>query len=545
MHSETAAVRCVNADGIPPVLSRPGAGREARDANLGSRVLVVDDCEPLRYLKSQYLLDAGFQVSQADTGNAALRSIEGERPDLLLLDVNLPDIHGSEVCREVKARWGLPVVYTSSVDIPDELHGTADGWVVSVDEADLLDAVRRALDCGSRPKRRPDESASRGNTRVARRRRSPALEIAEQVRRCDAGLLREALDASAAILFVLNESREIVFCNRAALRLAGAASLSAMLGLQMGEALGCVHATPEGCGAADFCRTCGALPSLEPGGVTKSREYHFVRSINGLEEACDLTVSTSPIAGRDEFVVCTVADISHEKRRQAVERHFFHDILNLAGGVKGLAALLRDELEDGTNAELATMAAQAASELIAEIHSGRLLVEAEAGLLETKPTTASALELVQTAAAEYRGHLGSQQRTILVDPASGDLRMETDREILLCVLGNMLKNAIEAAGPGGTVTIGCQAAEDGVEFWVHDPCVIPRETQLQVFPRSFSATGRSRDVRTYSMKLLTERYLGGTVRFESDALQGTRFIARYPTALDHATGDAEQSSSEC
>ena len=336
MHSETAASRAANADGISPVLSRSGAGREAPDANLGARVLVVDDCEPLRYLKSQYLLNAGFQVSQADTGNAALRSIEANRPDLLLLDVNLPDIHGSEVCREAKARWGLPVVYTSSVDIPERLHGTADGWVVSVEEADLLDAVRRALDCGSRPKSRRDENASRGDTRDARRRRSPALEIAERARRFDAGLPSEALDASAAILFVLNESREIVFCNRAALRMAGVGSLSAVLGLQMGEALGCVHATPEGCGAADFCSACGALPSLEPGGVAKGRECHLVRSMNGSEEACDLMVSASPIEGRSGFVVCTLSDISHEKRRKAVERHFFHDILNLASGREGL-----------------------------------------------------------------------------------------------------------------------------------------------------------------------------------------------------------------
>src|ERR1035438_9768848 len=104
--------------------------RETMSANLESRVLVVDDCEPLRYLKTQYLLEAGFHVSQADTGRAALRSIETERPDLVLLDVNLPDMHGSEVCREVKTRWDLPVIYTSSVDVPAELHGMADGCLV-------------------------------------------------------------------------------------------------------------------------------------------------------------------------------------------------------------------------------------------------------------------------------------------------------------------------------------------------------------------------------------------------------------------------------
>src|SRR5690348_12028951 len=116
----------------PPVALASGNGPpEMRTAPPKRfRVLVVDDCEALRFLKAEYLLEAGFEVSQADDGAAAIRSIEMDRPDVVLLDVNLPDIHGSEVCREVKTRWALPVIYTSSVDVPAELHGTADGCLV-------------------------------------------------------------------------------------------------------------------------------------------------------------------------------------------------------------------------------------------------------------------------------------------------------------------------------------------------------------------------------------------------------------------------------
>jgi DNA-binding response OmpR family regulator len=511
-------------------------------SNREPRVLVVDDCEALRYLKMHYLRGAGFQVSQADTGNAALRSIEAERPDLVLLDVNLPDIHGSEVCREVKTRWALPVVYTSSADIPPELQGTADGWVVSLEEMDLLRAVQQALDPRSRLKPRPDRVAAPGNTRIAPSRRSPPAEIAAQARVFESGLLREALDASTALLLVLNENQEIVFCNRAALNLAGVTSLPAVLGLQPGEALRCVHATPapEGCGTTEFCETCGALPSVLGGlgGGSNSRECRIVRSVNGLEETCHLMVSASPIEARSGFVVCTLVDFSHEKRRQVIERRFFHDILNLAGGVKGLVTLLRDELDGGTNTEFAAMAEQSAAELVAEIHSQRQLSLAEAGQLSIARAEIGTLELIQTAAAEYRGYPGSRECTILVDPGSSNLRMETDPAILSCVLGNMLKNALEATGPGGTVTIGCQAAQGEVELWVHNAGVIPREVQLEIFARSFSTKGDGRILRTYGMKLLTGRYLGGTVRFESGPFQGTRFIARIPAArADAAEAD--------
>ena len=504
-------------------------------ANLESRVLVVDDCEPLCYLKTQYLLEAGFHVSQADTGRAALRSIETERPDLVLLDVNLPDMQGSEVCREIKTRWDLPVIYTSSVDIPVELHGTADGCLVSLDEEGLLDAVRRALDNRSRPKPQLNARPAGGSYCFACAERSSPPEIAAQVRIFESGPLREVLDASSAFMVVLNHNREIVFCNRAVLSLAGVANLPAALGLRLGEAFHCVHAaqSPKSCGPTEFCQTCdGMWAALDgPRADTSRWEWHIVRSVNGAEETCDLMVTSSPIEGREGFVVCTLTDFSQENRQQASERLFFHDILNIASGLKGCAALLRDKLEGGTSAELAGMVDQSATELLAEIHSQQQLSQAEAGRLSITPEPVGTLELIRTAAAQHRDQPESKERTILVDPLSEDLRMETDRAILSRVLGNMLKNALAATQPGGTVTIGCEATQGGIEFGVHNPGVIPRAEQSQIFQRSSSTKGGGRVLATYSMKLLTERYLGGTVRFESTPLRGTRFVARYPTAV--------------
>lgn len=354
-------------------------------ANLESRVLVVDDCEPLRYLKTQYLLEAGFHVSQADTGRAALRSIETERPDLVLLDVNLPDMHGSEVCREVKTRWDLPVIYTSSVEVPAELHGMADGCLVTLDEEGLVDAVRKALDGASLPKPQPSAGPAGGGNCLTCAKRSSPQEIAAQVRIFESGLLREVLDASSAFMAVLNGNREIVFCNRAALSLASVASLPAALGLRLGEAFHCVH--PEGCGTTGFCQTCGAMRAGLDGPQVDTTNWDFrtVRSVNGVEETCDLMATTLPVKGREGFVVCTLADFSQEGRRQASERLFFHDILNTGSGLKGCAALLRDQLEGGTNAELAGMVEQCAAELLSEIHNQQQLSQAEAGQLSVTP----------------------------------------------------------------------------------------------------------------------------------------------------------------
>jgi sensor histidine kinase regulating citrate/malate metabolism len=99
------------------------------------------------------------------------------------------------------------------------------------------------------------------------------------------------------------------------------------------------------------------------------------------------------------------------------------------------------------------------------------------------------------------------------------------------VIGNMVKNALEACRPGDTVTLRCRASHDGIEFDVHNPGAMPRNVQLQVFQRSFTSKGDGRGLGTYSMKLLSERYLGGRVSFTSEAVSGTTFSAWYPLHL--------------
>ena len=66
-------------------------------------ILNVDDNEASRYIKTHILSRAGFNVFEAATGESGLRMISEHNPDLILLDVNLPDVHGVEVCRRIKS----------------------------------------------------------------------------------------------------------------------------------------------------------------------------------------------------------------------------------------------------------------------------------------------------------------------------------------------------------------------------------------------------------------------------------------------------------
>ena len=137
-------------------------------------------------------------------------------------------------------------------------------------------------------------------------------------------------------------------------------------------------------------------------------------------------------------------------------------------------------------------------------------------------------QLVQELIHFYQEHTASRERHITLEPHARDVTLETDRALLWRVLGNMLKNALEAVNPGETVTLGCRVGMGQAELWVHNPGEIPESLRLQIFQRSFSTKGAGRGLGTYSIKLLGERYLGGRVSFTTSAAKGTTFRIRLP-----------------
>ena len=79
-------------------------------------LVVVEDDANIADLLDLYLRDAGFRVLQAAHGERGLQLIEQHRPALVLLDIGLPDIDGFEVCRRVRARSNVPVLFLTARD---------------------------------------------------------------------------------------------------------------------------------------------------------------------------------------------------------------------------------------------------------------------------------------------------------------------------------------------------------------------------------------------------------------------------------------------
>ncbi len=79
-------------------------------------VLVVEDEPAIASFVSLYLKNAGYQVRAAATGSAALNAVAAEMPSLILLDLNLPDMDGIEICRRIRKNSEVPILMLTARD---------------------------------------------------------------------------------------------------------------------------------------------------------------------------------------------------------------------------------------------------------------------------------------------------------------------------------------------------------------------------------------------------------------------------------------------
>lgn len=146
-----------------------------------AKILVVDDEPQIRRVMRTTLTSRGYVIVEARSGGQALEIMRSERPDLIVLDVNMPDMSGLEVCREIRRQSDVPIVMLTVRDSEQDkvlaLDAGADDYVVKpfgIEE--LLARMRAAL------------------------RRTPASQAPEAV---ETGDLR--IDFEARKVFVKNE----------------------------------------------------------------------------------------------------------------------------------------------------------------------------------------------------------------------------------------------------------------------------------------------------------------------------------------------------
>ncbi len=114
-----------------------------------ARVLTIEDDDDVRLMLRMSLEDAGFAVSEAPTAFDGLARFAADRPDLVLVDLKLPDRSGFDVCRALRQTSGVPIIIVtaneSSSDVVNGLDAGADDYVTKPFNPVELTARIRAL----------------------------------------------------------------------------------------------------------------------------------------------------------------------------------------------------------------------------------------------------------------------------------------------------------------------------------------------------------------------------------------------------------------
>ena len=115
-----------------------------------SKILIVDDEEHIRFLYSEELTEAGYEVVTADSGHLLLEIIDEEQPDLVVLDIKMVDYNGLDLLQDIRNKFvDLPVILCTAYDTfkEDMKSIAADFYVIkSFDLTELKTKIKAALD---------------------------------------------------------------------------------------------------------------------------------------------------------------------------------------------------------------------------------------------------------------------------------------------------------------------------------------------------------------------------------------------------------------
>jgi len=362
--------------------------------------------------------------------------------------------------------------------------------------------------------------------------RATPAEVSDLACLCqDDPVIQAVLDAVDSFAVVLNAQRQILAANSTLLEALSAEEARMFRGLRPGEVLGCVHASegPEGCGSSRACRGCGALQSVLATQVTRqaaTAECLISTERDGRWEAKEFTVRTLPltVAGH-ALTLLTLKDISAQKRREALERIFIHDVQDSLQGLRRCTTILQAAGADAT--VIAERILDLAGHLTAKVESQSRLLQAESGGLVPAVRTVAPDHILD----ELWASLGPEMAARLLRlPSTTEAPLvRTDPDILNRVLTKMVLNALEAIPQGGLVQIWHESRSGRPVFVVQNPGCMPPEVADRIFQRSFSTKpGPGRGLGTYGMKLLGETILGGRVGFTTSWAEGTCFFIELP-----------------
>lgn len=367
------------------------------------------------------------------------------------------------------------------------------------------------------------------NTQSLFERKTKSTLIKDYELICSNALAVSILNAMPIATMLLNQQRQLIYGNQALLDLMGIESITTLLGQKPGELIGCMNEKTgfDGCGTSPSCKVCGALKAIN--NCLDNGSGSAEGSINTAFGPLNIAIKAETIViDGQEFILFSLQDISDEKKRLLLERIFYHDILNTAHNVSGMTELLASGDFEDSKEQFLGMLMKSATKLIDEINTHRLITHESYTEQISKPVVINSIDLFNEMVTEFNSFMVIDSQFIL-DNRSEDFNFKANRVLIRRVITNMIKNAFEAEGEFGKITFGIIPYQrKGAMIWVNNPSYMNEDIQLQIFNRSFSTKSADRGLGTYSMKMLTEKYLKGKIHFTSTRGSGTSFIIEIP-----------------
>ena len=499
------------------------------------RILIVDDNAPLRYALSRTLRQHSFEVLEVATGEDALTVAAAERPDLVLLDVNLPDIHGFDVARGLKAgerTKSIPILQISASFVQREhrtagLEAGADAYLVEpVEPGELVATIRALL-------RMRDAEAGLQRTRA---------------------MLAAVVEASPLAILVFDHTGAVATWNPAAEKLM-------MSPVRTGTAVS-TNGTPEAPPAPSFLRDGALIGALSRGETVSALEREWLR---GDGSKVQLSIFAAPLdPSTAHGYVAIIEDISLRKhferersdllarerdaRREAeaanrLKDEFLatlsHELRTPLNAVMGWASMLRQQsLDDEGRAgaiEIIERNAKSQQQLIGDILEVSQIIRGQLRLdmqqLDLVSVLRAAVESANPTANLRRQELRTQ---LPVEP----VLIHGDRERLQQIFWNLLSNAMKYTPRQGKIAIAMALDQHDVTVRIKDTGVgIAADVLPHIFERFRQGEqGPTREYGGLGLGLAIVRHLteahGGTVRADSDgAGRGSTFTVSLPLAV--------------
>lgn len=414
-------------------------------------ILVIDDTPENLLVLSAMLTEQGYKVRSVTKGSTGLRGAQAAPPDLILLDIKMPEMNGYEVCQHLKAgdrTREIPVIFISALDdVLDKVKAFAVGGVDYITKPfqveEVLARVKNHLTI-----RNLRSSLQEQNVRLQQ-------EIREREQAEEKFTKAFRSSPSPMAIATLSEGR-LLDANSSFLRMSGY-SLEEVIGQTATINLGI---TPE-----TYAKT---VQQLLKTGLLHNQELEFCTK-SGEARIVLLSIELIELSG----VQCTLNVINDITERKRLENEFIslvsHELRTPLTSMMGaLDVLGAGQLGTLTpkGQQVLDIAINNTERLIRLINDILDLERMKSGKMTMQKVQCNVANLLTQAVEAMQAMADQAQIALVTEPLTAELLADPDR--MLQTLTNLLSNAIKFSEPGNTIWLRAQLHSEHIQIQVQD-----------------------------------------------------------------------------